>query len=160
MRGRKHRLPIENYIGRKSVAFTACLKKRHRELNDPEIVSSLVSILQEAVESQECSVPIYTFMPDHVHILMLGMAPESNLKVAMDQFKAKAGWWTYLNRPYVKWQEGYWDHIVRAFEGSDAQARYIAGNPCRAGLCQDVFAWPYTGSIGHDLKEVILDSFW
>ena len=78
----------------------------------------------------------------------------------MDRFKATSGWWLYRNRPEVHWQKDYWDHVVRAYEGWETQARYISGNPVRAGLIDDPLEWPYTGSIGHDVREIILDAHW
>jgi putative transposase len=160
VRERRHRLFREAYLGRRSVAFTACVEGRRRIFNDPDIMSAFVPLLGNAADRFDCAVPIYTFMPEHMHVLMIGQSETSDLKGAMDRFKSLSGWWFYRHRPDTRWQTGYWDHIVRDFEGWRSQARYIAGNPCRAGLCNDVFEWPHTGCIGFDLKEVILDAFW
>jgi len=120
----------------------------------------LVPKLEQAASAHGCTVPVYTFMPDHLHVLLLGTSEQSDTKAAMDAFKYKSGWWFYRNRPDISWQKDYWDHVVRSYEGWEAQARYIAANPCRAGLAPNVFAWPYTGCIGHKLEEVLLDAFW
>ena len=122
-------------------------------------MSAFVQLLARSAQPFGCQVPIYTFMPDHLHVLMIGEHEKSDLKCAMDKFKSLSGLWFYRFRPELHWQTGYWDHVVRAFEGWRSQAKYIAANPCRAGLCQDVFEWPYTGSIGYDLKEVLTDVF-
>ena len=159
-RERKHRLPREDYIGRRSVAFTACLRDRKPKLNDPTIVPALVSLLGRSADSFGCCVPIYTFMPDHMHVLLIGERVDSDLKGAMDKFKYLSGFWLFRHRPDLHWQKDYWDHVVREFEGWRTQARYIAANPCRAGLCHDIFDWPYTGSIGFDLHDVLADAFW
>jgi putative transposase len=157
IRERKHRLPRTAYIGRKSVAFTACVEERKRIFNDATIMSAFVPLLGKSARQFACDVRIYTFMPDHFHVLMVGEDDASDLKGAMDKFKTLSGRWFYRHRPDLHWQMGYWDHAVRDFEGWRSQARYIAANPCRAGLCKDIFEWPFTGTIGHDLHGVLSD---
>ena len=156
---RTHRLPPETYIGRKSIAFTSCIEGRQPILNDPEIVANFIPLLARAADRFACAVPIYTFMPDHLHVLLIGTSEQSQIKSAMDTFKTLSGRWIYHHRSHARWQRGYWDHIVRDFEGWRSQAKYIAANPCRAGLCQDVFEWPFTGSIGSDIRDVLSDVF-
>jgi len=160
IREHTHRLKPEDYIGRRSVAFTACVEGRERIFNDPDIIEAFVPILGRSAERFGCAVPIYTFMPDHLHVLMIGEREDSDLKRAMVKFKAALGWWLYRNRPQVKLLGRFWDHVVREFEGWRSQARYIAANLCRAGLCKDVFDWPHTGTIGFNLNEVLQDTFW
>jgi len=157
---RKHRLPRESYIGRRSVAFTACVEARRKVFNDEDLMLAFVPLLGRCAGHFGCAVPVYTFMPDHIHVLMIGERSDSDLKKAIDRFKYATGWWFYRNRPELHWQKDYWDHIAREFEGWRMQARYIAANPVRAGLCEDVFGWPHTGSIGNDLSEVLSDAFW
>ena len=156
----KRHLTAQAYRGRKAVAFTACVEQRAPILADAELVSAFVPLLENAATDAKCIIPVYTFMPDHLHVLLLGTGDDSDAKAAMDRFKSRSGWWLYRHRPPAKWQTGYWDHVVRYFEGWEAQARYIAANPCRAGLAENVFDWPFTGSIGCDLAEVIAEAFW
>ncbi|RYD77624.1 MAG: hypothetical protein EOP84_15310 [Verrucomicrobiaceae bacterium] len=160
IREKAHRLPREHYLGERAIAFTACLRDRRQNMTDPILVEAFTERLGEAAARHRCTVPLYTFMPDHLHVLLLGKDEASDGKAAMDRFKASTGWWLYRNQPGVKWQKDYWDHIVRVHEGWESQARYIAGNPVRAGLVDDLFDWPYTGSIGYDVREVILDAHW
>jgi len=141
------------------VAFTACVEERKQIFNEVEIMSAFLPLLGKSAQQFGCAVPLYTFMPDHFHVLMIGELPGSDLKGAMDKFKTLSGRWFYRYRLELHWQKGYWDHVVREFEGWRSQARYIAANPCRAGLSRDVFDWPYTGSICSDLNEVLLDVF-
>ena len=155
-----HRLPREHYLGRKATSFTARLRGWASGLDETVLVSAMVERLAAAVAWHGCNAPIYCFMPDHLHVLMLGETDASDAKAAMDRFKASTGWWLYRNRPELHWQKDYWDHIVRAREGWETQARYIAGNPVRAGLVADPFDYSFTGSIGYDVREIILDAHW
>ena len=37
---------------------------------------------------------------------------------------------------------------------------YVVNNPVRKGLIADGLDWPHTGSIGFDLKELLIDANW
>jgi hypothetical protein len=69
-------------------------------------------------------------------------------------------WLEYDSNLPARLQKDFYDRIVRRSEGFAASVRYIALNPVRAKLAADIDSWPFTGSIGCDLKEVLLDSFW
>ena len=152
---RIHRLPDQAYRGRVAVGFTACVRERKPALANPEVVNGLVPLLARAVRAFACTALIYTFMPDHLHVLILGTTAEADTKAAMNKFKALSSLWLYRRRPDVHWQDGYYDRILDGHSRPDKQAWYIALNPVRRGLVADPFSWPYTGSIGHDLGEVL-----
>ena len=106
-REKDHRLPQGAYLGRKAVAFTACLEGRRRCLNDADVYEAMVECLGEAAPRHGCVIPAYTFMPDHLHVLILGIEDTSDPKAAMNRFKARSGWWLYRNRPDLHWQKDY-----------------------------------------------------
>jgi REP element-mobilizing transposase RayT len=45
------------------------------------------------------------------------------------------------------WQQGFFERTLRNDEAIEAVARYIEGNPVRAGLVTSVDAWPFTGGV-------------
>ena len=73
-------------------------------------------------------------------------------------FKQQSGFWLGQQRPAFHWQKDFYDHIIRANEDLGTQIRYIANNPVRKGLVSDWHDYPFTGSIGIDLKAVIEDA--
>jgi REP element-mobilizing transposase RayT len=158
-RRKPHRLPDEHYHGQICVAFTPCEQHRKPELANDLIHAAMRDRLARAATKHNCTVPIYTVMPDHMHVLMLGADQTSRPKDAMESFKMSAGRWLRYNRPDLKLQHDFHDHIVRWSEGWRSQARYIALNPCRAGLADHPEQYPYTGSIGYDLNDIIGDAF-
>lgn len=160
VRAKPHRLPDAAYHGRKAVAFTACETSRRPGFADGEIFGMVRETLAEAAERHGCSVPIFCLMPDHLHVLMLGLADDSRPRLAMNRFKQKSGEWLAAHRPDLVWQRDFYDRIVRQKEGYENVARYIALNPVRAGLADDVYGWPYTGSIAYELREIIEDAWW
>ena len=157
---RPHRLPDADYVGRKLVSFTVCERRRSRGLATPAVTGAIRAALESSVAKHHCVVPLYVVMPDHVHLAILGETETSNARKAMDAFKLRTGRWFRDHRPNLGWQRSYWDHIVRSHESANAHLRYLAANPCRAGLAEDIYSWPFTGCIGYDLCDVLHDAFW
>jgi putative transposase len=160
IREKRHRLPEAAYYGRKTVSFTACAENRRRGFDDPDLVAAFVPHLTDAARETGCVVPIYCFMPDHLHVVVLGLDDASRPKRAMELFKHDTGMWLAEHRPNLSWQKDFHDRIVRRSEGFAAHVRYVALNPVRAGLAPDIDSWPFTGSVGCQLSEVLLDAFW
>ncbi len=69
-------------------------------------------LLAKAAVQTGCTVPIYCFMPDHLHVVMRGTTIASNTKMALTKFKSDSGWWFYRQGNGFKWQKDYWDHII------------------------------------------------
>lgn len=139
--------------------FTACTIGRQSGLADAEVVDAFVPIFERACEPHGCLVPLYCVMPDHLHIVIRGQHDNSAPKRVMEAFKRDSGMWLAAHRPGIVWQKDFHDRILRYNETS-ATIRYFALNPVRAGLAEDINAWPFTGTIGYDLNEVLQDAFW
>jgi hypothetical protein len=46
-----------------------------------------------------------------------------------------------------RWQEGFFDHVLRSAESYAQKWEYVRMNPVRAGLCASPEQWPYQGEI-------------
>ena len=93
-------------------------------------------------------------MPDHLHLLV-GADAEADLVGFLKSLKQRTGWW-FRNRhlagslkasPTSLWQKSYYDHVVRSEEDLLQIARYIVGNPVRAGLVESPEDYPFSGSL-------------
>ena len=160
VRRRKHRLPRENYVGRRTVAFTCCLETRKTAFCDANVVDPLVEILGDCCHKHSMTVPIYCFMPDHAHIILMGQSDSSDSIECMIDFKRETGIWLGSNAADIAWQESFYDRILRPSMGWKNQVFYVLQNPVRAGLVEDVWAYPFTGSIGHNLLDLVNDLSW
>ncbi len=154
-RERSHRLPRESYRGKVAVAFTACVADNQPLFQDEGVACKFIEILRMAVEKNDCNVLIYCFMPDHVHLILQGISPLSDVWKSIVDFKQRSGFWLGTNRPNFRWQKGFYDHVIRQSDDLGAQIRYVASNPVRKELVQNWEMYPYTGAIGIDLKGVI-----
>ncbi len=110
-------------------------------------------ILLEALAKANCDAHVYTFMPDHCHLLMEGKSDESDLWQCVVNFKRKSGYWLARNEMSEEWQKDFYDHILRKDEDLTKQVMYILGNPVRRGLVEDWKAYPYKGSTLYDFNQ-------
>jgi putative transposase len=155
VRAKPHRLPREFYIGERTCAFTACCDERLWLFDRFEHVEPLIERLERAANQFQCVIPIYCFMPDHLHVMFKGLEGDSDMLAAMTQFKLLSGMW-FHKVGLEGWQGNYHDHVVKGHEDWRSHATYIAQNPVRAGLVENPFDFPFTGTIGCDLQEIIL----
>ncbi len=102
----------------------------------PEHVEPLVELLREAVSRHGCIAPVYCFMPDHLHAILLGLNEDARVKVALARFKQRSAYWMARHHPGVRWQKDFYDHILRPDEDQTRQVAYILNNPVRARLAE------------------------
>lgn len=155
IREKPHRLPRDAYRGRIRVALTACVAARRPLFTAPHVVEPFVQTLRRAATQHLCSVAIYCFMPDHLHLVLQGEEPRADAWGAMVEFKQHSGFWLSQQHPGVRWQKDFYDHVIRADEDLRSHLRYIANNPVRQRLVDDWASYPFTGSIGFDLRSVL-----
>jgi REP element-mobilizing transposase RayT len=121
-----------------------------------EVVDTFVEHLRRACLGYEVNV-VYSFMPEHLHTVTQGRTDQSDALTAMERFKQYSGWWLKKNRPNVEWQKSFYDRVVRSDKKLAALVRYTVNNPVRRGLVDDWRAYPFTGAIGIDLEELLMD---
>jgi REP element-mobilizing transposase RayT len=155
IRAKPHRLPRAAYQGHVDVAITACVHERQQLFRDAAIVRHFLDVLTTAAAAGNCRVPVYCFMPDHLHLILHGDSPSADAWRVMVQFKQRTGFWLAQYRPTMPWQKDFFDHIIRTPDELSRQAQYIADNPVRKGLVMDWTDYPFTGAIGMDLLAVL-----
>jgi REP element-mobilizing transposase RayT len=64
----------------------------------------------------------------------MGKQSNSDVWKAIVSYKQKTGFWMNVNKPEVRWQKDFYDHIIRRHEDIAVQIRYILDNPVRKGL--------------------------
>lgn len=85
-------------------------------------------------------------MPDHWHgLVQLGV--NDSLSVVMNRFKASTTKRLGCTQPNLVWGRGYHDRALGQEEDIRVVARYIVGNPVRAGLVNNVRDYPYWNCI-------------
>jgi REP element-mobilizing transposase RayT len=92
----------------------------------------------------------YCVMPDHIHILV-GAAEECSVIKFVKYFKGRFASYCRRNGKGARLQRSFYDHVLRREEDVFEVARYIAGNPVRAGIAPRLGEYPHAGSLVYDL---------
>jgi putative transposase len=154
-----HRLPAEEYIGRKWFFVTMCCHNRGPIFSNPGCATWVLEFLRSESILHEFLIDAYCAMPDHLHFLAFGISVTSDLLKFSQSFKQKTTF-RYLETKGAKlWQDNFYDHILRSYEEPTRVASYIWLNPVREGLCKDFQEYPHSGSLSRPWKTPIAASW-
>ena len=97
----------------------------------------------------------YCLMPDHLHVLLNGLADDADFRRFVSMYKQRTGFRYRKRTTACLWQEGYFEHVLRADEDIVGVAAYVVANPIRAGLCGSPTEYPYLSSPAYSLESLI-----
>jgi putative transposase len=138
------RLKSFDYVGPFAYSLSLVTRGRASVFTDHDIVDTTLHCLGRSCSRYGFSLHAYCFMPDHLHLLLSGQ-DNSSLADFVHHFKQVSGHRYKREHGAPLWQISYYDHVLRRDEDLLAVARYIWGNPVRAGLVQDRSEYPYSG---------------
>ena len=156
------RLPRQFYQGDAVVHWTLAVAKRGQGWLDQTFHAAFREMMFHAAAREGLLCPTYCLMPDHLHLVWMG------LRLDTDQLNAMAFVRTYLEPalgPH-SFQHQAHDHVLKEEERRHnafaAVCWYILANPIRAGLVQDLREWPWLGAIvpGYPTLHPLRDDFW
>ena len=129
-------------VGR-AYSLTMVTEGRVPYFNDLAAARCLINEMRRLHESKQLESLAWVLMPDHLHWLLV--LEDKNLSELMRLFKGVSSQLLnkQLQRQGTFWQRGFYDHAVRKEEGLRAAARYIVGNPLRAGLVETLADYPH-----------------
>ena len=147
-----------SYVGRCRYLLTFCTFGRRRFFEAGPIVETVVLQILRAGADSEFAITTYCCMPDHMHLLVEGMADDASLIGFVRRSKQMSGYHagrlvsSSTANPAAPacdhrfWQTGYHDRVLRAHEETRAFIAYIVNKPIRAGLVESAADYPFTGS--------------
>ncbi len=150
---RKHlvRLSSEAYNGHAVVHWTHTIDKRATDWLSAQLHSAFRELLLHMCARYHLACPAYCVMPDHIHLLLVGLDPSSNQRNASKFFRKHFN--QLLAPTSNKLQHQSYDHVLRdkeaSVDGFSQLAHYILSNPERANLTKhdQSSKWPYIGAI-------------
>ena len=86
-------------------------------------------------------------MPDHLHLLLEGLAGGSDLSKFMKDTKQRTSYQAIRLGAGRLWQDGYHDRIVRRDEDLARYIDYVMENPVRSGLVKHASDYPYARTL-------------
>lgn len=123
-------------------------------------------VLLHTLTRHELISPIYCLMPDHMHLLWMGISHDSDQKNAARFFRRHVNTLLDQSLAGTRFQQQAYDRVLRQSDtGPDAVrelAYYIQDNPVRAKWVQRSQDWPYLGSMipGYPTLHPLDDDFW
>ena len=161
---RPEHLKTFDYIGLHQYFLTFCTHERRQLFVDPERVAVVSTQIQRAALDLRFAVLAYCYMPDHVHLLAEGLADDSDCRQFISRAKQYSGFHYRAAFGQRLWQRYGFERVLRGDEAAVSVARYILENPVRAGLVEDVRAYPFSGSdtytVAQILEAIQLQSGW
>jgi len=153
--GPRPRLATFDYKGAYRYFVTICADEDRSVFAGEWPYEEVVTVLSQVAGKSGFHVLVYTFMPNHVHILVEG-EEGADFKEFVRLFKSRTGYSWKRRTGDTLWQKSYYERVLREGEDTRAVARYILENPVRRGLCADAASYPYTGSFVVPLNEILL----
>ena len=127
---------------------TAATQARQPFFDHPDAAQSAARCFIEPTVLGDAVLLAWVLMPDHVHWL-LQLGSRDTLATVVNRLKSaparKAN--EALHRQGPIWKAAYYDRALRSDEATVDVARYIIGNPVRAGLVERVGDYPYWNAI-------------
>jgi REP-associated tyrosine transposase len=149
------RLKTFDYLGLHRYSLTYCTDWRQRRFESAAAIDLVRTQFLRVAENERFAILVYCFMPDHVHMLVEGLAEDSNCKqfiIKSKQCSAHA----YAKEFNARlWQPFGFEHVLRDEDKVPVVARYILENPVRAGLTRTVLDYPFVGSQVYDVRELL-----
>lgn len=142
------------YLGTYRYFLTFCTRHRARHFADHVVVNEAVVQILRTARVEAFEVVAYCFMPDHVHLLIEGTRADSHLKAFVRRLTQRTGHAFAARTGTGLWQRYGYERVLRRDESTAVVARYVIGNPVRAGLVDSVFDYPYWGSGKYTREEL------
>lgn len=127
--------------------LTAVTKNRRPLFRDFRSARICINGLRRQHEKKVVNSLAFVIMPDHFHWLV--ELRQGNLATLMQMVRGRVSRQInlYLHTSGAIWQPGYHDHALRQDEDLRQAARYLAANPLRAGLVNELYQYPHWDAI-------------
>ena len=146
-----------DYKGTYRYFITICSNNKAHLFKDDIFINELIKALRDKSNIFRFKVWAFCFMPDHLHLLLEGIFPDSDLKMFVSSYKQYTG---YLYKEKVKnklWQPSYYDHILRKDDDILNIALYILDNPVRKNYVEHFLDYQFSGSFEFDRERCFLE---
>ena len=160
------RLEPENYRGQAYVHWSLSIEDRKRGWLQAIVLYKFRELLTHTMFRYGLCCPIFVLMPDHFHMMWVGILDGTDQLPAMKHFRARLN--DTLAMLDYKLQPQAYDNVLKDDERTEAAfhatCEYIARNPERAELVEiDKYAqYKYAGCIvpGYPELKPFADDFW
>ncbi len=156
------RLAPAAYQGFAAVHWTLTIEDRQNGWLTPHFLSIFQLVLLHACTRYGIAAPVFVLMPDHLHLLTLGLARAADSRLAIHFLRKHLA----LAIAPACWQSQVHDHVLRNEERNrDAFvtiAHYIQQNPVRAGFVERAEDYPFMAGCvpGYPELDARQEDYW
>jgi putative transposase len=148
-------LPHFTYLGPQRYFLTFCTHDRRPIFTDARLVDLVSAQILRAAATEGFEIIAYCYMSDHLHLLVEGVAEDSDLRRFVKRAKQFSGYYYSQRTGERLWQRYGYEHALRNEESTCGVVKYMLENPVRAGLVQRVTEYPHIGSGKYTRSELI-----
>jgi putative transposase len=135
------------YVGKYHYSLCFVTNARRRAFDSPALAIAAIEQIQKTCELEFFLVLAYCVMPDHIHVVVQGLADTSDLRRCVKLTKQRI---ELVARKKFDvrdlWQKGYYERVLRSRHAVDDAIGYVLQNPIGAGLAKTVREYPFSGS--------------
>jgi REP element-mobilizing transposase RayT len=156
------RLAREHYQGDAVIHWTMPIARRGTGWLNELLHARFRELMLHAAAREGLFCPAYCLMPDHIHLLWMGLCRDSDQRNGMKFLREHLGAAILPHRL----QHQAHDNVLREEERKrNAFAKicfYILANPVRAELIKEPETWPFCGAIvpGYPDLHPVEEDFW
>jgi len=144
-----------DYLGPRRYSLTFCTFNRTELFVTAERVDLVSGQIVRAADEEGGQIVVYTFMPDHAHVLIQMKRDTSDCLRFISRAKQYSGYHYKQKFGHRLWQRYGYERVFRDDEDSFVVARYILNNPIRKGLVTSPEDYPFSGSQKFTVKQIL-----
>ena len=142
-RPRPTRLHDFPYVGKYHYSLCFVTNARRRVFESQALANAAIVQIQKTCELELFLVLAYCVMPDHIHLILQGLADTSDLRHCVKLTKQRV---EHVARREFDirglWQKGYYERVLRSRHAVEDAVRYVLENPVRARLATSIGEYP------------------
>jgi len=146
-KGTLPRLVRRRYQGHAVILWTLTFEGRTTGWLNEIVHLRFRELILHASARERVWCPVYTLMPDHMHLVWMGMKRRSDQINAMRFVRRRLA----SRMGSHRFQQQAHDHVLREHErrrgAFGAICFYVLANPVRANLVERMEDWPYSGAM-------------
>ncbi len=135
--------------------LTIGTRARAGHFRDSAVVGLALSHFLRAAAAEGFAIIAYCFMPDHVHMLVVGQRDDADLRRFVSRAKQGSGFAFARAFGGRLWQVNFFDRTIRGTDDVGEIIAYIVRNPVRARLADNPADYPHWGSQEYSREEIL-----
>ena len=120
--------------------ITLCTFNRRPVVATDAVFGVFTAFFERGEELDLAWVGQAVLMPDHIHVIV---RPSRDVTISRWVSGFKRALAPKMVCEGVRWQPGFFDHLIRHGDSLDEKRAYVRMNPVRAGLVKRWEDWPY-----------------